>query len=153
MKEYKWDVELDSTTHRLLAVLDKRGSGYHLYDGDDYIANILPAKPFSKNIGVYQEFEIDGHTLKFVEFVKYDPDIVHNGRMINSDRNYTEAVAVHCKSKLFTYGIILMCIIAIAVRYGIQSRYNDIAFSALIGLFVIYKIIKYARGIPKGSNK
>lgn len=153
MKEYKWNVELDGTTHRLLAVFDKRGSGYHLYDGDDYIANILPAKPFAKNIGIDQEFEIDGHTLRFVEFVKYDPDIVHNGRMINSDRDYTEAAAGHCKIKLFTYGIIMMCIIVIAVRYGIQSKYSDIAFAALLGLFVLYKMIKYARGIPKRSNK
>lgn len=148
-KEYKWDVELDGILHHLLAVMDKRGSGYLLYDGDDYITNILPAVSFKMQVCIEQEFEIDGHKLLFVELIRYMPDIVYGGTMIDSDTEYIEAKNSFCKSKLSTYGVMLALILGIMLWYGVKARLGGIVGTAPFAVFVIYKIIKFARGISK----
>lgn len=148
-KEYTWDIELDGAMHHLLAVMDKRGSGYLLYDGDDYVANILPAVPFKMQTGIEQEFEIDGHRLLFVELTRYVPDIVYGGTMIGSGREYTKAKRSFCKSKLATYGIIMVYIILLMIWYGVKVRYGAIAGAMPLAVFVIYEIIKFARGLSK----
>lgn len=149
MSEYNWEIELDGVTHNLLAVKDKRGSGYHLYDGDEYITNILPVVPFRMEIGIEQEFEIDGHTLYFVELIEYGPDIVYNGKMIGKDRDYIEAKTQFCKGKLWSYGVILMLMVILLIWYGVRVRLDELISVVPFAAFVIYKIIKFAKAMPR----
>ncbi len=161
MKEFTWNIQLDGTEHHLLAVRDKRGSGYHLYDGDDYITNILPATFWGTKMGIEQKFEVDGHTMRFCQWKSNTaPDIELDGRMVWSNEPYAKAKEKVCRWRLIQCALILV-LLCVPVQSLITQTPLEISECIVVFPFVvyyIYKTVKFARlemrlNRMKGTNR
>ncbi len=150
MAKYAWDVEINGQIHNLTAEHDKRGSGFHLYDGEDYVANILPKKQLKFKIGIEQDFHIEGHRFTFVMLGYGVPDIVREGKMLGSGKDYSAEVRTYCISEIVHWAILIVAIVAWnihgLVKFGTGDGILAVPIVSLpIFAGMVYELVKYIR--------
>ncbi|MBQ7827020.1 MAG: hypothetical protein IJ386_02010 [Clostridia bacterium] len=148
--EIKWEIELDGVPHTILCVVGD--NGYDIYDGDDHVTKVY-MKSFMHSLrgGVEKDIDIAGHTVTFIAWDRFSPDIAVDGVKIGENIPYEEARRRQKKASVVVFAVgLAVCAVMFcgilpqvflvpdkAVTYAV-----DAAAFFIAGAFCLHRLLK-----------
>lgn len=143
-KEYSWVVTADGLEHRVTCSL--AGNRYQIWVDDEDLTTVYLQTGKKARYGLEQKLQIGGKTCLFVVWDQR-PDLVVDGKMVQSGKDYDAEKAKRKKGMLrvswimFAFGIAILCFVAVwavlALYNGWQHNWRHYSLYLIAAVWII----------------